>query len=169
MKASNRFINSRLTARQPHWLSSDLVEWENYNGDLNSYGASFGSLVTHDGWFFKTGGTTTTRRAPQPAVTGVQNGPTMPMVSELTTWPNPFNPRTNLSFTLELSGFIELDVFDLKGHRVTQIFSGVLEAGVHDFDWQARDAAGRPLPSGTYLARVKTGDSQSIKKLMLLE
>ncbi|MCP4143695.1 MAG: T9SS type A sorting domain-containing protein [bacterium] len=156
-------------AGQSIWLSSDLVEWENYNEDLNSYGASFGSLVTHDGWFFKTGGTATTRRAPQPAVTGVQNGPTMTMVSDLTAWPNPFNPRTTLSFTLELSGFVELDVFNLKGHRVAQIFNGEIDAGVHDFDWQARDAAGRPLPSGIYMARVKTGNNQSIKKLMLLE
>ena len=44
--------------------------------------------------------------------------------------PNPFNPRTRLSFTLDRSGEVALRVFDLRGRRVRTILDGAVAAGV---------------------------------------
>jgi hypothetical protein len=154
---------------QSIWLSHDLLEWENYNGDLNSYSASFNSLLSHDGWFFKTGGTVTTMRAPHPDVTGVEEGQPGGFTNELSAWPNPFNPKTSIRFTLEAAGRAELDIFDPTGRRVIELFSGQLSAGSHELNWQAHDADGRALASGVYLARLTTADGRSVEKLLLLQ
>lgn len=39
------------------WLSINLVDWEDFTGDLPQASWPFNDLYSHDGWFFKTGGT----------------------------------------------------------------------------------------------------------------
>jgi hypothetical protein len=150
------------------WLTHDLVNWVNYNGNLGSYAGAFGSLTCHDGWFFKTGGVQGGQRAPQPEPTDVGDFP-VSFAGELLAWPNPFNPKTTLRFVTESAGSVELDVFDLSGRRVSKIFKGHLAAGSHEFNWQATGSNGKALASGIYLARIKTRHNWSTEKLVLLQ
>lgn len=145
------------------WLSHDLVNWVNWNGNLDSYGAAFGTLVCHDGWFFKTGGVQVGKRAPQPEPTGVEDNPAN-FPGELTAWPNPFNPKTTLSFTLDFADVVAIEVFDLSGRRVDEVFRGELGAGIHEFPWSAEG-----LASGVFLARFSTGEDWSSQKLVLMK
>jgi hypothetical protein len=62
-------------------------------------------------------------------------------------WPNPFNPVTNLNFTLETAGQARLVIFNLLGQEVAQLVNGNLEAGTHTARWMPEGVA-----SGTYLA-----------------
>ncbi|MBC8367534.1 T9SS type A sorting domain-containing protein [bacterium] len=145
------------------WLTHDLVNWTNYNGNLSSYAGAFGTLICHDGWFFKTGGVQGGQRAPQPEPTNVDDTPAS-FPGELVAWPNPFNPKTTLRFVTDSSGWVELDVFDLTGRRVSKVFGGHLPAGPHEYNWLAED-----LASGVYLARIKTQKGWSAEKLVLLQ
>jgi hypothetical protein len=81
--------------------------------------------------------------------------------------PNPFNPRTTLGFALGRGGDVQLEVLDLMGRRVAQLVAEPLAAGRHEVTWDGRDRAGRPLPSGTYLARLQTPDGVATGKLVL--
>lgn len=84
--------------------------------------------------------------------------------------PNPFNPRTTISFTLDRSGPATVQVFDAAGRLVkTLLAGGSLEAGDHSVEWDGRDDAGRPMPSGTYLARLETADFATVRKMVLLK
>lgn len=65
--------------------------------------------------------------------------------------PNPFNPSTEVRFSLDAPGRVRLEVLDLRGRRVAILAEGELEAGPHVRRW---DASGRP--SGTYLFRLST-------------
>ena len=69
--------------------------------------------------------------------------------------PNPFNPRTEITFSLERAGSVEVAVFDLRGREVRTLRTE-LPAGSASLTWNGRDDAGRTLPSGTYLLRVTT-------------
>jgi hypothetical protein len=69
--------------------------------------------------------------------------------------PNPFNPRTTLRFELTVGATIELAVFDVSGRRIATLASGHHAAGRHEAVWQGRDDAGRSVPSGVYLARLR--------------
>ncbi len=91
-----------------------------------------------------------------------------PTASSLRVSPNPFNPRTRLSFTLPAAGRADLAVYDLAGRLVRRLENGDLPAGDHVRVWEGDDAGGRPLPSGTYVARLVTAVGVETRKLVLV-
>jgi hypothetical protein len=82
--------------------------------------------------------------------------------------PNPTTGATRIGFTLPKSGDVELAVFDVAGRMVTRLAAGRFAAGEHVVRWAGTDAAGRPLPSGTYLYRLRTDEANLVRKLALL-
>jgi hypothetical protein len=84
-------------------------------------------------------------------------------------YPNPFNPSTKLSFFMDNAGQVELSVYNLRGERVAQVYSGVLSAGSHEFSFNAQSASGNPLPAGIYLYRVQVGTEVQTKRMTLLK
>ncbi len=103
-----------------------------------------------------------------PAV-GRRVGVTPPMVPTLSSYPNPFNPRTVLGFHLGNSGRGILAIHDTRGRRLRVLASGVLNAGDQEWIWDGRDDEGRDLPSGAYFARLKVaGERSLLSKLILI-
>ena len=68
----------------------------------------------------------------------------------LSLFPNPFNPRTRVAFTMPASGRARIDVYDLRGRAVTTLWQGVAGHEPVLVDWDGTDAAGRDLPTGVY-------------------
>lgn len=85
----------------------------------------------------------------------------------LTAAPNPFNPQTMLVFTLADAGDTVLDILDVRGRRVARPVHGWLTAGEHQVRWNGKDAAGRGMASGVYLAHLSTGGASTVTKLVL--
>ncbi len=79
-------------------------------------------------------------------------------------FPNPFNPSTNLSFYLPRQTKVKLEIFNLLGQKVKQIFNGTLRAGLHKFQFN-----GSALASGVYFSVLSTPENKFIKKLMLIK
>jgi hypothetical protein len=93
-----------------------------------------------------------------------------PAALALRAHPNPFGPRTNLSFTLPARGQAELVIHDLGGRLVRRIQSGVLDPGRHEFSWDGHDDDGRALPAGAYVVRLTIdGRTAATRKTMLLK
>jgi hypothetical protein len=87
----------------------------------------------------------------------------------LQTTPNPFNPRTVLSFELQTSSVVNLDIFDVSGHLVRTLIAGdFLQANQHQQVWNGRDNSGREVGSGVYYARLRAGDFGESLPLTLL-
>ncbi len=82
--------------------------------------------------------------------------------------PNPFNPRTTVSFDLAAAGRVTLDVFDLRGRLVRTLVDERLPAGRHDVLWDGRDAGGRETASGVYLCRLRAGGADQMRKMTLV-
>ncbi|MBD3220345.1 T9SS type A sorting domain-containing protein, partial [bacterium] len=104
-------------------------------------------------------------------VVGVQ-GPgdqSLPTVAvELFVTPNPFNPRTAVTFTLNRADHTTISVHDIRGRRVATLADARFEAGNHSLNWTGRDDAGRTLPSGAYLIRLRTKTAVRTTKAVLL-
>ena len=81
--------------------------------------------------------------------------------------PNPFNPTTTISFTLERDAEVTLEVFSLRGQRVRRLAQGPRAAGVHHVQWDGKDDDGRPVPSGAYMARMSTAEGSETRKMVL--
>jgi sugar lactone lactonase YvrE len=83
--------------------------------------------------------------------------------------PNPFNPRTVISFTLAEPAVADLRVFDLAGRLVRVLAGGeIIAGGPHEIVWNGRDEAGREVASGTYVCRLRAGDLVTSTRLTLL-
>lgn len=83
--------------------------------------------------------------------------------------PNPFNPRTEIAFSLPARGLVTLTVFDLAGRRVRMLVRDELESGRHRVRWDGRDDGGAPVSSGTYLYRLTTPEGSLARKMLLVQ
>lgn len=99
------------------------------------------------------------------AVPGVA---TVTMLDRHSVFPNPFNPRTTIRFKLPEGGHARLDLFDVAGRLVRTLVDAELAAGEHDIAWDGRDAGGRDVGSGSYLARLVSGDRVETARLALV-
>lgn len=83
----------------------------------------------------------------------------------LKAYPNPFNPATNIAFTLNQSEAVTVSVFDLMGRSVqTLIQNERLAAGAHERRFDARG-----LASGLYLVQLRTQTQVFTQKITLIK
>ena len=79
-------------------------------------------------------------------------------------YPNPFNPSTEIRFTLPEASAVSLIVYDVMGREVERLLDKTLGAGYHEARW---DATG--LPSGVYLYRIEAGAFAQTRRMTLLK
>lgn len=84
--------------------------------------------------------------------------------------PNPFNPRTVISFGLSESGAVALDVFDVTGRQVKRLINGeVYSAGQHETVWDGTDMLGRRAAAGVYFCRLQAGNFSRTTRMALVK
>jgi YVTN family beta-propeller protein len=86
----------------------------------------------------------------------------------LSCFPNPFNPKTTVSYHLPEAAEVELAVYDVAGRRVVVLASGVREAGDHAATWDGK-VDGHPAATGVYFVRLTAGGSMRTIKAALLK
>jgi hypothetical protein len=91
-------------------------------------------------------------------------------VLSLSNHPNPFNPRTTVSYTVPVRGGVTVAIYDARGARVaTLVGNEVRDAGAYRTDWDGRDERGVIVPSGVYFARIEQNGTARTKKMVLLK
>lgn len=88
---------------------------------------------------------------------------------ELGVAPNPFNPATEINFSLPRSGSTTVAVYDVKGCLVRELWNERLEAGPHTLTWNGKTDQGNGAPSGVYLLRVSCGGFEASRSITLLK
>ena len=83
-------------------------------------------------------------------------------------WPNPFNPETNISFSLPQPSHVRLEIFDILGRSVVSLINEKLNAGSYNAVWKGIDRAGSPVASGVYFYRLVTEQGARQEKMTLL-
>lgn len=83
-------------------------------------------------------------------------------------YPNPFNPNTKIEFNLPAVSNVDLKVFNSNGELIKELFSGLLNAGLHEFNFNAESAAGG-LSSGVYFYRLSTEKFSETRSMILLK
>ena len=110
--------------------------------------------------------------APDSATTGIITG-VMNTSIPANYWlgnnsPNPFNPTTTIGFNLPQAGEVLLAVFDVTGRLVATLVDGMLQPGEFSYQWDGKNAAGEPVRSSIYFARLEAGEFTAVRKMVLL-
>jgi hypothetical protein len=77
--------------------------------------------------------------------------------------PNPFNPETEIRFTLGLDGWTVLRVYDMSGGEVARLVEDYLLPGEYTARFDAR-----ALPSGMYLYRLESGEWEQSRWMVVV-
>jgi len=93
----------------------------------------------------------------------------LPLVKEigLINYPNPFNGRTMISLSIPEGGVVDIRVFDILGRQVSNIYSGYLSPGNHEYPWPGD--YGQAPRSGIYYYRVIYNGQSRTGKMMYLK
>ena len=83
-------------------------------------------------------------------------------------FPNPFNPATNLTFSLVRDSHVRVRIFDAAGQKVRSLLDNRLGAGNHSLTWRGDNDRGRAMPSGVYFWRITAGGEMNQGKLVLV-
>ena len=83
--------------------------------------------------------------------------------------PNPFNPSTQITFTLPEPGPVHLVIYNLLGQEVHTLVEDRLPAGVHRVVWDGENDSGKQAASGIYLYRIDTNGLVQTRRMVLLK
>ncbi|MHC4060678.1 MAG: T9SS type A sorting domain-containing protein [Planctomycetota bacterium] len=84
-------------------------------------------------------------------------------------YPNPFNPRTTISFSLAEQVEVLVLVYDVQGRLVRVLLDRTLPAGLHVVDWDGTDTYGNGMSTGIYFVRLEAGSYNVTRKAALLK
>ena len=77
-------------------------------------------------------------------------------------FPNPFNPATQIEYSITENEFVSLKVYNTLGQLVKSLVSGIIKAGNHTVTFD-----GTKLSSGVYYYRLEAGNKVLVKKMLL--
>jgi len=79
-------------------------------------------------------------------------------------YPNPFNPSVNFEVNVMDTQSIDIDIFDIYGNKIQDIYSGFLNYGLHDFSWNASN-----FSAGVYIIQCKSKNNILTEKVYLIK
>ena len=79
-------------------------------------------------------------------------------------FPNPFNPSTEIAFSLQQPEHATLTVFNALGRKVETLVDQKLSAGVYKLSFDAQN-----LPAGVYFYQLQAGRHSEMKKMVLMK
>ncbi len=85
-------------------------------------------------------------------------------------YPNPFNPSTTINYNLPQNSNVTLKIFNSLGQEVVTLVNGDLQqAGRYQTVWNGKDASGKTMSTGVYFYELKAGNTNLIKKMLLMK
>ena len=96
---------------------------------------------------------------------GVQDENSLPGAFALhQIYPNPFNAEATIAYSLAQTGQTSIEIYNLMGQKVADLFSGIQSAGEYSLNWQAGEYA-----SGVYLVKLTSGQQTQTVRAALLK
>ena len=79
-------------------------------------------------------------------------------------FPNPFNPTTQISFSMERESKVLLEIYDINGRKIETLINNQITNGVQMVNWNALKYS-----SGVYFVKLSDGKNLLTQKLMLMK
>lgn len=79
-------------------------------------------------------------------------------------YPNPFNPTTQIKYSVKENGMVTLKVYDVLGNEVAALVNEEKQAGTYSVSFNAGN-----LASGIYFYSISAGNFHQTKKMLLIK
>jgi spore coat protein A, manganese oxidase len=83
--------------------------------------------------------------------------------------PNPFNPTTEIHFSIPASSHVELSIYNTLGQKVRSLVNSSLVPGNHTVVWDGKDDRGSTVSGGLYVYVLNSGNSVQSRKMVLMK
>jgi hypothetical protein len=83
-------------------------------------------------------------------------------------YPNPFNPSTTIRYSLAKKSDVNLEIYNTLGQRVRTLYSGARSTGEYETIWDGTNDNGGHVASGVYFYRLRTGEYNAVRKLVMI-
>ncbi len=93
----------------------------------------------------------------------------------VTNYPNPFslssarNSGITISYNIPKSDNVKIDIYNIKGQKVTSLYNEYNNAGVNSVLWNGKDDSSSVVSSGIYYYKISSGEFSKTKKMILLK
>lgn len=85
-------------------------------------------------------------------------------------YPNPFNPVTSIEYSVEKAGNVNIAIYNIMGHKVTDLVSGHhLPGRQYSVTWNSNTQSNIPVSTGIYFYEMRSGDYVEKKKMVLVK
>ncbi len=84
-------------------------------------------------------------------------------------YPNPFNPETNIDYSVKEETAVQVSVYNMKGQRVRTLVDRSVSAGDHNVVWHGDSDSGSSVSSGVYFVKMITGSHIETRKIVLMK
>ncbi|MBN2829173.1 MAG: T9SS type A sorting domain-containing protein [Candidatus Cloacimonetes bacterium] len=159
------FIGYRVTNNQTNQIAwKDSGPQVFANGTWACFGTQWMNMsYLHANWMLKAGYMT-----PQPVAVSEETLPVTQL--HLSNYPNPFNPTTNILFSVVNSDMpVSLKVYDVKGRLVNTLLQEKRAIGEYNVPFNGCDESRKPLASGIYFISLINGDNRQTHKIVLMK
>jgi len=82
-------------------------------------------------------------------------------------YPNPFNPPTTIGYEVATAGRVVLEVYTLLGQKVRTLVNEFKNPGRYAVTWDGIDHRGQRMPSGVYFYKLRAGQFEETKRMVL--
>jgi hypothetical protein len=88
---------------------------------------------------------------------------------QLSNFPNPFNPLTQVSFVLPQDCSVSIKIYDLSGSLVSTLINRELKSGFHTVVWNGKNYNGESVASGVYMCIMNAVTHSERMKIVLIK
>ncbi|HPD07853.1 T9SS type A sorting domain-containing protein [Patescibacteria group bacterium] len=103
-------------------------------------------------------------------VNGVEDGASVPIVSQATCYPNPFRGSTSLKFKQAVAGPVTVGIYNMKGQLInTLVNAQPFTCGEHAINWDGKNSRGQKVTPGIYLYKITVDHFSLTGKMVLVK
>jgi len=88
---------------------------------------------------------------------------------KVTNHPNPFNPGTNISYTLQNAEHMKVSIYNVQGQLIRTLVDEIQPAGSYTVRWDGLKENGEKAVSGMYMYRIEAGKQTLTQKMILMK
>jgi mRNA-degrading endonuclease RelE of RelBE toxin-antitoxin system len=85
------------------------------------------------------------------------------------TYPNPFNPETNIEYNLKSSAQVSITIYNVQGKQIRSLANNYRQTGTYTIRWDGLNESGTQVPSGVYFIRISAGNETLNHRIVMMK